>query len=74
MSQKVLIEDLLKYKFLENLQYNPSGTVIAYQAAKSDEKKQAYHRDIWIIENGISKQLTSTMDATMCAGWMMKLY
>lgn len=65
MSQKVLIEDLLKYKFLENLQYNPSGTVIAYQAAKSDEKKQAYHRDIWIIENGISKQLTSTMDATI---------
>lgn len=34
MSQKVLIEDLLEYKFLENLQYNPSGTVIAYQAAK----------------------------------------
>ena len=65
MSQKVLIEDLLKYKFLENLQYNPSGTVIAYQAAKSDEKKQAYHRDIWIIENGISKQLTSTIDATI---------
>ena len=65
MSQKVLIEDLLEYKFLENLQYNPSGTVIAYQAAKSDEKKQAYHRDIWIIENGISKQLTSTIDATI---------
>ena len=41
MSQKVLIEDLLEYKFLENLQYNPGGTVIAYQAAKSDEKKQA---------------------------------
>ena len=28
MSQKVLIEDLLKYKFLENLQYNPGGTVM----------------------------------------------
>lgn len=65
MSQKVLIEDLLKYKFLENLQYNPSGTVLAYQVAKSDEKKQGYRRDIWIIENGISKQLTSTIDATI---------
>ena len=65
MNQKVLIEDLLKYKFLETLQYNPGGTVIAYQAAKSDEKKQAYNRDIWIIENDISKQLTSTIDAVI---------
>ena len=68
MKNKVTINDLLSYKFLENLQYNLSGTVIAYQLARSNEKKNTYNRDIWVIENDTPRQLTSTIDASII-GW-----
>ena len=68
MKNKVKITDLLEFKFIENLQYNPSGTMLAYQLARSDEKKNVYRRDVWVIENDTPRQLTATLDATII-GW-----
>ena len=68
MKNKVKINDLLEFKFIENLQYNPSGTMLAYQLARSDEKKNVYRRDVWVIENDTPRQLTATLDATII-GW-----
>lgn len=62
---KVTIEDLLNYRYIENLQYNPAGTAAAYQLARADEKKNTYHRDIMIVENSQVRQLTSTIDASI---------
>lgn len=69
MSEKIEIKDLLQYKFIENLQYNPSGTIIAYQLAYSDVEHNTYKRDIWVIENNVVRQLTSTIDARIVA-WL----
>ncbi len=66
MSKKpVVIEDLLKYTYPENLQYSPEGTYLAFQAAKADEKKNAYSRDVWMIKDGSPKQLTANMNASI---------
>ena len=66
MSKKsVVIEDLLKYIYPENLQYSPDGTYLAFQAAKADEKKNAYSRDVWMIKDGSPKQLTANMNASI---------
>ena len=63
--KSVTIEDLLNYRYIENLQYNPSGTAAAYQLVRADEKKNTYHRDIMLVENNQIRQLTSTIDATI---------
>ena len=66
---KVTIQDLLSYRYIENLQFNPSKTAIAYQLARSDEKKNTYHRDVMLIENNNVRHLTSTLDASIVC-WM----
>ena len=64
----VQVEDLLKYRFIENLQYSPNGRYLAYQLACCDVKKNTYRRDIWLIEKGKPKQLTASLDAAI-VGW-----
>ena len=64
----VQVEDLLKYRFIENLQYSPGGRYLAYQLACCDVKKNTYRRDIWLIEKGKPKQLTASLDAAI-VGW-----
>ena len=61
----VQVEDLLKYRFIENLQYSPDGRYLAYQLARSDVKKNTYRRDIWLIEKGKPRQMTATIDAAI---------
>lgn len=34
---KVTIKDLLNYRYIENLQYNPDGTAAAYQLARAGQ-------------------------------------
>ena len=68
--KKIEIKDILTYQYPENLISNPSGTATAYQVAHADEGKNDYRRDVWIIRAGKngqlkSKQLTSTLDATV---------
>lgn len=61
----VIIEDLLKFRYPENLQYSPDGKTLAFQAAESDTKKNSYHRDVWICKNGKAFQLTSTLNTSL---------
>ncbi len=63
--KNIEIEDIRTYRFLENLQYNPSGNILAFQAAHSRKEQNDYSRDIWISENGKSKQLTSSLNSSI---------
>ena len=50
--KKVEIGDILKYKYLENVLYNPTGSAFAYNVALADEKKNTYKRDVWAVKDG----------------------
>ena len=52
------IEDLLTYKFPENLLYSPDGKYLAFQVSQARSKENDYERNIWISENGKAKQVT----------------
>ncbi len=65
MSNAITIDELATYHYVENLQYNPSGTVLAYQLAYADLKKNTYKRDIWVVKDGKTSQLTSTLNASI---------
>ncbi len=59
------IEDLLTYKFPENLCYSPDGKYLAFQVAQARKEENDYERNIWISENGKAKQATYTIDASI---------
>lgn len=61
--KSVAAEDLLHYSFIENLKYSPDGKNLAYQRAFAEEDGNGYHRDVWVIENGKPRQLTSGRSA-----------
>ena len=61
----VEVKDVLQFKYPSNLQYNPTGNVLAFVVAYGDEKNNTYHRDVWISTNGNCKQLTASLDASL---------
>ena len=61
----ITAEDLLTYRFIENLQYNKDGSILAYQTAYADKKKNTYHRNVWVYDDDLCRQLTSTIDASI---------
>ena len=63
--KKIVIEDLLQFQYPSNLQYNPSGTVLAFVVTKTDVKKNTYWKQVWILENGKAKVLTETFDTSL---------
>ena len=46
--KNISIEDLLKFRFIENLSFSPSGKDYAYQLAEIDRKKDRYFRSVYI--------------------------
>lgn len=58
------IEDLTKYVAIENLQYSPSGDYLAFQTGKADVKKNGYHRDVWLVKDGVANQFTASFDTS----------
>ena len=63
--KEIIIDDILKYRFPENLQLSPDGTTAAFQAAYADAEKNNYKRDVWVIKNEKASQLTATMNASI---------
>ncbi len=63
--KQIEINDLLKYQYPENLQYNPKGDLLAFQVGYADEKKNTYKRDVHLIKDGKDLQLTSTINASI---------
>ncbi|MBR4395617.1 MAG: S9 family peptidase [Eubacteriaceae bacterium] len=56
---KIKIEDLIKFRFPENIRFSPKGSYLAYQVASVDEKENKYVRDIFLLKNGKAVQMTS---------------
>ena len=48
--EKIAINDLLKFRFIENLQYSPNGKELAFVLAQANEEKNDYERDIWLLK------------------------
>ena len=48
MTKSIKIEDLLKFRFLSNLFFNPSGTAYAYQLANVDKEKDSYFNTVYV--------------------------
>jgi dipeptidyl aminopeptidase/acylaminoacyl peptidase len=48
MSKQLTIEDLLRFRFIENLSFDPSGNRYAYQVAEIDKKKDTYFRTVYV--------------------------
>lgn len=56
---KAIKQDLFyDYKFLSNLNYNPSKSVAAFVKSEINIKEDGYNQNIWLIENGNFRQLT----------------
>ena len=65
----IKVTDLLRYKFPENLQYNPSGNVLAFQVATADQKTNTYKRNVYLVKDKKVKQLT-TNDKSALLFWL----
>ncbi|MBQ6368361.1 MAG: S9 family peptidase [Erysipelotrichaceae bacterium] len=48
--EKIAIRDLLKIRFIENLQYSPDGKTAAFVLANANEEKNDYERDVWLLK------------------------
>lgn len=63
--KEIIIDDILKYRFPENLQLAPNGEAAVFQVAYADTEKNSYKRDVWVIRNEKASQLTATMNASI---------
>ncbi|BCN31429.1 alpha/beta hydrolase family protein [Anaeromicropila herbilytica] len=55
---KLQLDDFLKYKFLSNLNFSPSGSTAAFTVSLSNVDDNNYKSNIWLYENNSYKQLT----------------
>ena len=62
---KIESRDLLKFRFIENPQFNPSGKILAFQLARSDEARNDYFRDIYLYENDRCVRLTDGLSSSI---------
>lgn len=67
MNKPIEIEDLTAYRLPMHLCENPSASAAAFEVHRSDCEKNMMHQDIWILENGMMRQLTATYDASILA-------
>ena len=58
------INDLLQFRYPSNVMYNSDATALAYECAYAVEDKNTYRHDIWLYKDGVSRQLTSDLDAS----------
>lgn len=56
--EAIQMKDLLDYKFLSNVKYSPDGKAAAFVVCYGDEQENEYKGNIWIYENGETRQLT----------------
>ncbi|MBP5295016.1 MAG: hypothetical protein J6Y95_04775, partial [Lachnospiraceae bacterium] len=56
--EKILMEELLKFKFPSNGQLSPDGRYAAFTVAVCDEKENSYKRDLYLSDGGKAKRMT----------------
>jgi len=64
MAKQIKIEDLLHFRFIENLQFSPSGRNYAYQLAHVDQKKDDYFRTVYVNRKSFKSD-----KSTLILGW-----
>ncbi len=62
--KNINIEDLLKFRFIENLRFDPSGKNYAFQLVHIDKKKDSYFRTIYV-----NRKAFSSPKSTSHLGW-----
>jgi dipeptidyl aminopeptidase/acylaminoacyl peptidase len=60
--EKVVIEDLLKFKFLSSLKFSPNGRHAVFAVAECNKEDNKYRNDLYLLDakTWSSKKLTST--------------
>ncbi len=61
----ITIEDIARFRLPSGLQYNPSGTCLAFQVTRADLEKNTYHTDVWAAEGGQARRLTFGPDTSV---------
>lgn len=56
--ERIEIEDLLTYRFLSGLEAAPEGENAIFTLRGTNEKKDGYSSDIYLLENGKTRRLT----------------
>ena len=51
-------KDILNYRFLSDLRFDPSGARAAFVVSAANEAENGYESRLWLYENGAVKQLT----------------
>ena len=64
MSKKITIEDLYRFKFIQNLSFNPSKTAYAYEVVHIDKEKDSYFSVIYV-----NKKKYENKKAAHILGW-----
>ncbi|MCR4632910.1 MAG: S9 family peptidase [Erysipelotrichaceae bacterium] len=62
--KKIMIEDLYKFRFIENLSFDPSGKNYAYHLANVDKKKDSYFKTVYV-----NKKAYKSDKNTSILGW-----
>lgn len=57
-------DDLWNFKFPHNVSYNNDGSRIAFTVTTPDQKKNGYKHAVYCITNGVTKQLTYSLNAS----------
>ena len=64
---RIVIEDLLKFKYPSGLQYSPDGKTLAFTVAAADEVNNGYKRSVWVEKEGKAEQVTFGLSASAAA-------
>ena len=65
--KKITAESLLNYQFVSDPRISPNGRYVSFISQQADKGKNSYNGDIYLIENGNFRRLTSRGDAkTAC--------
>ena len=51
-------KDILSYRFLSEVRYNPGHTRATFVVSNANEAENSYESRLWLYENGATKQLT----------------
>lgn len=57
--KKLELKDFLNYKYVSDVAYAPNGKAAAYIVTYSNEEENSYEGNIWVYENGQTRQLTA---------------
>ena len=59
--KQITIEDLLKFIFIQNLIFDPSGNHYAYEVAHIDKEKDAYFKTIYVDKKAYKSDRSSSI-------------